>query len=104
MKYRDDIELKFQTIFGISYAEGVYRLKILIMRSISMECFIHHEKDRSWHSKISMNEKDFKMLAFFAMLGAGYMEELGLKALPSHDEKYEKSLVIEAEFEEKRKD
>jgi hypothetical protein len=95
MKQRKEVTDRFEGIFKIPYEEGISRLKRLLKRSISFESF-----GSVGYSKISMNERDFGIFAFFACLGANHLEELGIPALPAHGLVEDESEIIEAEFEE----
>jgi len=91
---RSEMKARFQEIFKISYEEGVDRLKLLLRRSVDFTV-ISSVIDNVESSKVSMNERDFGIFAFFSCLGAGFIEELGVDMLSEKQEEF-----IEAEFEE----
>ena len=94
MERMKEIEGKFEELFGMSYEVGLERLRLLIRRTVSFQRF-------SPGGNLSMTEKDFGLVAFFACIGAGYIEELGLPKLPE-PKTPSSSVVIDAEFEEKK--
>lgn len=91
---RQDIEDRFEEIFGISYERGLKRLRDLLRRSVNFSKFTLDFGNIDV-SKISMSECDFGIFAFFACLGAGYVEELGISLLPETTEE-----IIDADFTE----
>ena len=86
MRQQEEIEKRFTELFGLTYEEGVKRLKCLIRRTITFQRF-------EPGGMLSMTERDFGIVAFFACLGAGYIEELGIPKLPPMN-------VLDAEYEE----
>lgn len=98
---KEQIEKRFEAIFGVPYAKGLERFRTLLKRSVRFEKFAPSGMFDA--SSISMNERDFGIFAFFGCLGAGLIEELGLPALPPHEEAEDvvfEDSVIDVDFEE----
>lgn len=102
MDRKKEIETRFEDIFGLTYSEGLERFGLLVKRAVRFERFAPVGMFDG--SKVSMNERDFAIFAFFGCLGAGLIEELGLPALPHHLEEAEdivfEDSVIDVDFEE----
>jgi hypothetical protein len=91
---KEVIETRFEELFGISYERGLERLRVLLRRSVNFQKFTGMINNMEI-SRISMSERDFGIFAFFACLGAGVVEELGISSLPETTEE-----IIDAEFVE----
>lgn len=87
MRQQEEIEKRFEELFNLTYEEGINRLKVLIRRTITFQRF-------EPGGTLSMIERDFGLVAFFACIGAGYIEELGISKLP------EPKNTLDAEYEE----
>lgn len=91
---RAQIKERFYEVFGYSYARGVDRLETLIKRSINFDRFVPTTSVD--YSRISISEKDFALITFFAYVGTGHLEELGIPPLPAK----EPETLVDVEYKE----
>ena len=74
------IEIRFQQIFKIPFDEGLKQVAILLRRSARFG--VDPDLASMEYSRISMTERDFSLIAFFAFMGAEALDDLGIKKLP----------------------
>ncbi len=73
------IEIRFQQIFKIPFDEGLKQVALLLRRSAKFG--VDPDLASMEYSRISMTERDFSLIAFFAFMGAEALDDLGIKKL-----------------------
>lgn len=71
----DKLKKHFETLFGQAYEHGRHQAFNLIQRAMKMGRFAEGERI-NWGGKTTVNDRDFLKLAFFAMIGAGFVDEI----------------------------
>lgn len=73
------IEIRFGQIFKIPFDEGLKQVALLLRRSANFG--VDPDLASMEYSRISMTERDFSLIAFFAFMGADALGDLGIKGL-----------------------
>ena len=83
----EQLKQHFEALFGISYDAGREDVRHLIERAQQMGRFAEGAKI-NWSGKTTLNDQDFLKVAFFAIIGAGFAEDiLGTPELPAKTER-----------------
>ena len=69
------LEQAFEALFGISYDTGREDVRYLIEKAQRMGNFAEGHKI-NWGGKTTLDDRDFLKIAFFAIIGAGFVEEI----------------------------
>lgn len=71
----EELKQHFETLFGQAYEHGRHQTFNLIKKAMRMGKFAEGS-GINWHGKTTINDQDFLKLSFFAMIGAGFVDEI----------------------------
>jgi hypothetical protein len=71
----EQLKQAFEAVFGISYETGREDVRYLIQKAQRMGNFAEGHKI-NWGGRTTLNDRDFLKVAFFAIIGAGFVEEI----------------------------